>query len=108
MIRRPPRSTLFPYTTLFRSLVVAHGVDHEVQQVGIAWNDGTWTAVLLVEPTPALITQAGGAPSLPLPALAPCPQGPGRALASIHMIWRRYPGSPALPSGSPPLTSSLE
>src|SRR5256885_3196932 len=32
MIRRPPRSTLFPYTTLFRSLLgVAHlctGVDH--------------------------------------------------------------------------------
>src|SRR3712207_6915583 len=25
MIRRPPRSTLFPYTTLFRSLVV-HGL----------------------------------------------------------------------------------
>src|SRR5438067_5525326 len=24
MIRRPPRSTLFPYTTLFRSLVVAN------------------------------------------------------------------------------------
>src|SRR2546429_6788759 len=24
MIRRPPRSTLFPYTTLFRSLVLAH------------------------------------------------------------------------------------
>src|SRR2546422_7582427 len=24
MIRRPPRSTLFPYTTLFRSLVQAH------------------------------------------------------------------------------------
>src|SRR5258708_18407805 len=29
MIRRPPRSTLFPYTTLFRSVVVAErgGVD---------------------------------------------------------------------------------
>src|SRR5258708_27507324 len=26
MIRRPPRSTLFPYTTLFRSLVNAAGV----------------------------------------------------------------------------------
>src|SRR5258708_10896406 len=26
MIRRPPRSTLFPYTTLFRSLRVEHGV----------------------------------------------------------------------------------
>src|SRR3712207_8043197 len=25
MIRRPPRSTLFPYTTLFRSGRVAHG-----------------------------------------------------------------------------------
>src|SRR2546426_9232306 len=25
MIRRPPRSTLFPYTTLFRSLEVARG-----------------------------------------------------------------------------------
>src|SRR3712207_8722445 len=25
MIRRPPRSTLFPYTTLFRSLVLAGG-----------------------------------------------------------------------------------
>src|SRR2546427_8131538 len=25
MIRRPPRSTLFPYTTLFRSFVVADG-----------------------------------------------------------------------------------
>src|SRR2546422_3269955 len=24
MIRRPPRSTLFPYTTLFRSLVAEH------------------------------------------------------------------------------------
>src|SRR2546427_4461300 len=24
MIRRPPRSTLFPYTTLFRSALVAH------------------------------------------------------------------------------------
>src|SRR2546425_5665845 len=24
MIRRPPRSTLFPYTTLFRSAVVGH------------------------------------------------------------------------------------
>src|SRR2546427_8216689 len=27
MIRRPPRSTLFPYTTLFRSL---HGMDRDV------------------------------------------------------------------------------
>src|SRR3712207_7841927 len=28
MIRRPPRSTLFPYTTLFRSLAAARPLDH--------------------------------------------------------------------------------
>src|SRR2546426_12068155 len=28
MIRRPPRSTLFPYTTLFRSLTVQHYAEH--------------------------------------------------------------------------------
>src|SRR5256885_9772257 len=27
MIRRPPRSTLFPYTTLFRSAFLCRGVD---------------------------------------------------------------------------------
>src|SRR2546423_15557714 len=27
MIRRPPRSTLFPYTTLFRSVVIEHNLD---------------------------------------------------------------------------------
>src|SRR3712207_8524788 len=30
MIRRPPRSTLFPYTTLFRSLSLEHGSLREV------------------------------------------------------------------------------
>src|SRR3712207_8864019 len=29
MIRRPPRSTLFPYTTLFRSVLVAGGAGEE-------------------------------------------------------------------------------
>src|SRR2546430_4019325 len=28
MIRRPPRSTLFPYTTLFRSQTAAAGLNH--------------------------------------------------------------------------------
>src|SRR2546422_7946324 len=35
MIRRPPRSTLFPYTTLFRSLLVERhhlAVEHEALQ----------------------------------------------------------------------------
>src|SRR2546429_6833658 len=33
MIRRPPRSTLFPYTTLFRSAVVVFPTD----SAGLAW-----------------------------------------------------------------------
>src|ERR1043165_6559278 len=37
MIRRPPRSTLFPYTTLFRSLHARHALGrlllHEAEQV---------------------------------------------------------------------------
>src|SRR2546430_16796881 len=40
MIRRPPRSTLFPYTTLFRSQVGAWteetGTDHEYSMLGSA------------------------------------------------------------------------
>src|SRR3712207_8596529 len=47
MIRRPPRSTLFPYTTLFRSLVerrvavdlVAAGGEHRVLLVGAGGGD---------------------------------------------------------------------
>src|SRR3712207_7714111 len=35
MIRRPPRSTLFPYTTLFRSVAELHG-DCRVRQEGRA------------------------------------------------------------------------
>src|SRR5256884_9814755 len=37
MIRRPPRSTLFPYTTLFRSR--AGGAIHRVQPVVVACKD---------------------------------------------------------------------
>src|SRR2546422_4814557 len=35
MIRRPPRSTLFPYTTLFRSLIVRVDADLAVDQRGM-------------------------------------------------------------------------
>src|SRR2546426_6689466 len=32
MIRRPPRSTLFPYTTLFRSVQLQHQPQHPVRR----------------------------------------------------------------------------
>src|SRR3712207_7557071 len=43
MIRRPPRSTLFPYTTLFRSQQQRADGDHEgqVEHLGAA---GEWVA----------------------------------------------------------------
>src|SRR2546430_13314514 len=34
MIRRPPRSTLFPYTTLFRSVIIRHDHFHVVVEAG--------------------------------------------------------------------------
>src|SRR2546425_12894610 len=34
MIRRPPRSTLFPYTTLFRSERTPDGLDQALARVG--------------------------------------------------------------------------
>src|SRR5256885_2689499 len=38
MIRRPPRSTLFPYTTLFRSRVV-EGAEHRPHHGGVGDRD---------------------------------------------------------------------
>src|SRR3712207_7886897 len=63
MIRRPPRSTLFPYTTLFRS------VGGEVRSTGAnaGWGAGEWLVVeadesdrslLKLSPTIAVVTNA--------------------------------------------------
>src|SRR5256885_12118852 len=41
MIRRPPRSTLFPYTTLFRSLAQL-GLSRDTLNVGLVWLSGDW------------------------------------------------------------------
>jgi type VII secretion protein EccE len=89
-------------------LVVAHGNDHERRPLGLAWHDGTWTAVLLVDPAPGLVTQLGGSPNLPLGALAPCLEDRGVVLDAIQVIWHCYPGSAALPPNSPALASYME
>src|ERR1039458_3936405 len=47
MIRRPPRSTLFPYTTLFRSVVCQRSLRLEAKRTRRQAGDG-------VEHTPAL------------------------------------------------------
>src|SRR5256885_6565290 len=50
MIRRPPRSTLFPYTTLFRSnlRMVAERIDHVAAAVDEVY-DSFWQAGLVEE-----------------------------------------------------------
>src|SRR5256885_6101529 len=49
MIRRPPRSTLFPYTTLFRSEHRLATVCEEAKcpNIGECWNAGTATIMLM-------------------------------------------------------------
>ena len=89
-------------------LVVAHGVNHDRNQVGLAWHQGSWTAVLLVEPTPSLVAPAGTAANLPLSALEPCLEDRGVVLDSIQAIWHCYPGSATLPADSPALNSYME
>src|SRR3989449_6322631 len=37
MIRRPPRSTLFPYTTLFRSLNLPAPMAYAMERIGAPW-----------------------------------------------------------------------
>src|SRR2546422_11077697 len=52
MIRRPPRSTLFPYTTLFRSFGAAAGIAEMLLQSHIRDAEGNYVLHLL----PALPT----------------------------------------------------
>src|SRR2546422_5695067 len=44
MIRRPPRSTLFPYTTLFRSLIGERRVTLPAVEIERFW-DGSFVAI---------------------------------------------------------------
>jgi type VII secretion protein EccE len=89
-------------------LVVTQGIDHERRPVGLAWHEGTWTAVLLVQPPQALVQQVVGVPNLPLGALGPTLEDRGVVLDSIGVIWHCYPGSVSLPPTAPALESYLE
>src|SRR2546430_10881905 len=48
MIRRPPRSTLFPYTTLFRSRVERRPREPEAERIGRRLGDGVVQLLLEV------------------------------------------------------------
>src|ERR1043165_3139085 len=74
MIRRPPRSTLFPYTTLFRSVEVGlpwslSGIDAWCERVAMRYGVGDWAGALKVGKDTA------GAPTL------------ARARVLAHTMW---------------------
>src|SRR5256884_9529865 len=94
MIRRPPRSTLFPYTTLFRSVPdeVPRAFDVPVAQLGaeitaregppialkICWLDGDdrpLDAHVLIRPRLRLRAQTESASTLEEPCLPRSPSG---------------------------------
>jgi type VII secretion protein EccE len=89
-------------------LAVARSQDHDRNPVGMAWHDGKWTAVLMVEQAGSLLTEVGKSPNLPLSVLVPCLEDRGVTLDSIRVIWHCYSGSVALPHNSPALGSYLE
>src|SRR3712207_7217628 len=73
MIRRPPRSTLFPYTTLFRSGLVRAAVgDQQASLFGLrCWAPGT-AKVTLGTGAFVLANAGGDRPAPPEGVLASC------------------------------------
>jgi type VII secretion protein EccE len=93
---------------LIPDLTVAPGAERQRESVGFAWHQGTWTAVLEVDPPSSMIAPVGDAAGLPLGALASCLEDRGVVLDAIQAIWHCYPGNAALPPSSPALRSYLE
>src|SRR5256885_11388176 len=59
MIRRPPRSTLFPYTTLFRSLMPDWQTLSEQSPARLGnFNETAWNVLMAPKGTPAAIVNA--------------------------------------------------
>src|SRR2546426_8708082 len=59
MIRRPPRSTLFPYTTLFRSVYDLERVRAGLEVKGPAIFESSTTTVVLRQDEHAVVTALG-------------------------------------------------
>src|SRR3712207_8779405 len=68
MIRRPPRSTLFPYTTLFRSVPQPVPTPHPTRQ---ATSSGISSGIFTVERTSTVVTSA----KVPRPHIWPTRSG---------------------------------
>jgi type VII secretion protein EccE len=93
---------------LVPDLSIAHGTDHQRAPLGLAWQRGTWTAVLEVDAIASMVLPLGAGPSLPLGALASCLEYRGVVLDAIQVTWQCYSGSAALSASSPALRAYLE
>src|SRR2546422_11145545 len=80
MIRRPPRSTLFPYTTLFRSLL-AGGVERFLVESVRAKDDRLLGSFTLAQATSVMLMIAG---------------------AVLLYVWRKPAGPQPLPEALRP------
>src|SRR3712207_6967594 len=70
MIRRPPRSTLFPYTTLFRSLQQAASIGSSVCVLHIAFQEVHPSRVSLLSESASAVSSrlcSSAAAGFPLP-----------------------------------------
>src|SRR2546422_7874530 len=109
MIRRPPRSTLFPYTTLFRSAIVpvSQAELERGDAVAALWEDvflpvrGFWLRDAL-DLTPAPVEVALEGSGLVVSAVKTAPQGAPPLLRRYHAThppgagaWRVGAGGPA-------------
>src|SRR4051794_41749267 len=86
MIRPPPRSTLFPYTTLFRSRILAEG-DQE-QMTGLQWVlADTLIEVGRVDEADGIIEELGR----PYPLQSVCPRSEehtSELQSPVHLVCR--------------------
>lgn len=93
---------------LVPDLAVASRTDHEQRPIGLAWHAGTWTAAVLLDPVPEMVSPVSARTEVPLSGLAGCLQDRGVVLDGIQVLWHCYPGSSTLPAGAPALAAYHE
>src|SRR5258708_28999845 len=92
MIRRPPRSTLFPYTTLFRSLLFRNNVGSGMMR--LVWNSlATFVSTVLALGLTLTVLRFGNVRSpsvilVALPALSRSEEHTSELQSPDHLVCR--------------------
>src|SRR3712207_7546476 len=87
MIRRPPRSTLFPYTTLFRSRAHQTKMDVTGNNTANVNTVGFKGSQTVFQDTLSQVIRAGGAPAQNRGGTNPAQIGLGVKGAAMNMNW---------------------